>query len=168
MSVSGLNRQQRQVARDLTVKAMLLVLHHAPEVHYTQGAQRWEGIADEDIAAWGQFPKHADCSATGTWAYWNGLHVPFGLGDVVNGLAWKAGFTGTLARNGRQVMHLKNVLRADGVLYGSGPNYEHFAVVVGRRKSDHKPLVVSHGSEAGPFLLPFDYRSDVGEIRRYI
>jgi hypothetical protein len=39
-------------------------------------------------------------------------------------------------------------------------------MVVGHRKG--VPIVVSHGSEAGPFLLPYNYRSDDGQIRRYI
>ncbi len=29
-------------------------------------------------------------------------------------------------------------------------------------------MVVSHGSQAGPFYLPFDYRTDIMCVRRYI
>lgn len=167
MSISGLSKCERAIARDRAVHAMRLVLQHAAEVHYTQGPERWEGIAKQRVARKGEFPRHGDCSSTTSWALYNGLALPFHLGDVVNGMHWKAGFTGTQAQHGRQVMHLKNVLPADLVLYGSAPTFEHVAMIVGRR-SDGKPLVISHGSEAGPFLLPFDYRSDHAAIRRYI
>ncbi len=30
------------------------------------------------------------------------------------------------------------------------------------------PMVISHGSEPGPFYLAYDYRPDVLSIRRYI
>ena len=165
MSVSGLSRCERHIARDRAVQAAMLGLHHAPALHYTMGPQRWEGINKRLIARKGHFPTHADCSAFFTWCIWNGV-LPFHLDDIVNGAAWKGGFTGTMAENGREVLHVKNVIRADGVLYGPGPPYEHTAIVVGHRAG--KPLVISNGSEGGPYLLPFDYRSDVGEIRRYI
>jgi hypothetical protein len=163
--VSGLRHDQRVIARHLTVHAALVGLRHAPAVHYTQGSERWEGIAQRKIAAAGEYPRHADCSAFATWCLWNGLHLPFGVKDVVNGLHWDAGFTGTMAANGRRVEHLDNVRRGDCVLYGAGPTYEHVAIVVGRKNG--KPVVVSHGSEPGPFLLPFDYRPPA-QIRRYI
>jgi hypothetical protein len=38
--------------------------------------------------------------------------------------------------------------------------------VVGRQ--DGVPMVVSHGSEEGPFFIRYDYRSDVMQFRRYI
>lgn len=163
--VSGLKRDHRITARQLVTHAALLGLRHKDAVHYTQGPQRWEGIDRHLIAAGGDYPRHADCSAFTTWCLWNGLAVPFGVDDVVNGLNWSAGFTGTQAAHGRPVKHIGNARRGDLVLYGSPPNYAHVAIIVGRR--DGKPLVVSHGSEPGPFLLPFDYRP-VGQIRRYI
>lgn len=166
MSVSGLSKCERAIARDRAVHAAMLGLHHAPAIHYTQGAQRWEGIAQRKVARRGDFPTHADCSAFWSWCLWNGVELPFQVGDIVNGQRWLAGFTGTLAQHGRQVIHARNILNADLVLYGTGPTYQHVAGVVGERNG--KPLVVSHGSEGGPYLLPIDYRSDIGQIRRYI
>lgn len=163
-ATSGLNRQQRAIARERTVQAAMLGLRHAREVHYTQDARRWEGINQHLVAAHGHFPDHADCSAYATWCLWNGLKLPFGVGDIVNGANWSAGFTGTMAQHGELVTH--HYRRGDLVLYGGPPNYEHVAIVVGRK--DGKLIVVSHGSEGGPYLLPFDYRHDVGQIRRYI
>lgn len=170
MSISGLDRTQRIAARDLTVKAALLGLHHAQQIHYTQGPQRWEGIQHKLVAAKGRFPFHADCSSFVTWCLWNGLHHTFKVDDIVNGTHWQSGYTGTLAQHGRQVIHLANVLPGDVVLYGPAPTFEHTAIVVGY---DHKiPVVVSNGSEPGPFLLPYNYRGDGpgggGQFRRYI
>lgn len=166
MSVSGLTRDQRAACRQLATRAALLSLHHAPAVHYSQGPTRFDGIKHHLVADKGEFPTALDCSASVTWWLAQGLLFRFKLPDIVNGANWLAGYTGTLAQHGRQVMHLKNVLPGDAVLYGPAPTYEHTAMVVGHR--DGKPLVISHGSEPGPFLLPFDYRSDVGQIRRYI
>lgn len=165
---AGLSSCERAIARDRTVHAALLGLHHAPALHYTQGPKRWEGIARQLVARKGDYPRHADCSAFATWCLWNGLYLAFGIGDVVNGEHWKAGYTGTMAEHGREVVHLGKVLPGDCVLYGAAPTYEHVAIVVGRRKHDDKPLVVSNGSDPGPYLLPFDYRHDVGQVRRYI
>jgi hypothetical protein len=52
------------------------------------------------------------------------------------------------------------------VLYGSGTSPSHVTIVVGRQQG--VPMVVSHGSEPGPFFVRYDYRSDVMQIRRYI
>lgn len=163
--MTGLSSCERAIARDRAVHAALLGLHHAPALHYTQGAARWEGIAKHKIARKGDYPTHADCSAFATWCLWNGLYLAFGLGDVVNGQHWKAGFTGTMAEHGREVVHLAKVLPGDCVLYGPAPSYEHVAIVVANKNG--KPVVVSNGSDPGPFLLPYNYRP-VGQIRRYI
>lgn len=163
----NLTLAQRTVARDRAVQAALLGLHHAPVIHYTQGGSRWQGIAGNKNARKGQYPTEADCSAFATWCLWNGLHLGLGIkADVVNGENWGAGYTGTMAQHGRQVAHESKVLPGDVVLYGPAPTFEHVAIVVAVKNG--LPMVVSHGSEAGPFLLPFNYRSDVGEFRRYI
>lgn len=166
MSVSGLGRPQRHVAREIITQAALLGLHHAPALHYTQGSDRWEGIAKHRVAAKGDYPRHADCSAFATWCLWNALQLRFHLGDIVNGTHWTGGYTGTMAKGGREVLHLKNVLRGDCVLYGPAPTYEHVAIIVGHQNG--VPMVVSNGSESGPFLVRYDYRPDHAQIRRYI
>lgn len=170
---SGLTRPQRHIARERAMQAALLGLHHASELHYTQGSERWEGINHHDVASKGQYPKHADCSAFATWCLWNGMYLPFGVHDVVNGQGWEAGYTGTMKDHGIEVVHVVNVIRGDLVLYGPKGDPEHVAIVVGHKggvvgSRGRSPIVVSNGSEAGPFLLDYNYRSDVGEIRRYI
>lgn len=163
---SGLNPHDSNIARDRATQAALLGLHHAKELHYTQGPDRWEGIAKRLLARLGQFPTHADCSAFATWCLWNALS-PFKTGDIVNGQHWQGGFTGTMAQHGIHILHPINTRRGDCVLYGAGPNFEHVAIVVTHDKNG-MPLVVSNGSEGGPYFLPYNYRSDVGQIRRYI
>jgi cell wall-associated NlpC family hydrolase len=160
-SVSGLSAAHRAEARDLAVKAAFLALEHKAEVHYTQDARRWEGINKELKAYRNQFPRYADCSAFATWCIWNGLDH-FGVRDTVNGSNWRGGYTGTMLSHGKRVMSRDNVLRGDCVIYGNGGTGEHTAICIGGG------LVISHGSEAGPFKLPIDYRRDVMQIRRYI
>lgn len=169
---SGLTQKERIRARDLAVGAALVGLHHAPAIHYSQGPARFDGIA-HDLKAWrGQFPTSLDCSAFVTWCLWNGLDH-FHVGDIVNGAHWRAGYTGTLAGHGVRVdggqgypsMALQ---RADVVLYGWGFPYEHTAIVLGRDRHTGKTLVISHGSEGGPYLLDIDYRRDRAQVRRFI
>lgn len=165
-ATSGLNVAHRIKARDLSVEAALLGLRRAPSLHYTQDGRRWEGI-DKGLKAWrGECPTHADCSAFVTWCIWCGLSHFHGH-DVVNGAAWKAGYTGTMIGHGRQVAHPGALLRGDAILYGDPfGRTGHTAIVVGRR-SDGMPMVVSFGSEPGPFYLPYNYRP-VTQARRYI
>lgn len=165
-SMSGLKSERRANARRLTMNAAILAFKHRQEIHYTQSARRWEGI-DKNLKAWkGQFPKYADCSAFATWCIWNGLDH-YGVRDVVNAQQWKAGYTGTMLDHGRVVKHRENVLVGDCVLYGNpGTDGKHTAIIVGRLNG--QLMVVSHGSENGPYYIPYNYRSDIMSIRRYI
>lgn len=164
-----LNAKQRTRARRLAVRAAILAKNHAPAVHYTQGPERWEGIDDTRHAAAGEYPNEADCSAFATWCIWNGLFLPFRTDDVVNGANWEAGYTGTMLSHGRPVRYVKNVRWADCVLYGApGSNGRHTAIVVKTTHTSGVPMVISHGSEGGPYYLPYNYRSDIQSVRRYI
>lgn len=160
MSQTGLNLAQRQRARKRVLASAYLGLHNAPAVHYTQGPRRWEGI-DKHLRAYkGDYPHYCDCSAFATWCLWDATRR-YQLPDFVNGQNWRAGYTGTQQNHGKRVTGRK--LPGDLVFYGNqgGGIAEHVAVYVG------KNLVVSHGSEAAPFLLQWDYRF-VNEVRRYI
>jgi hypothetical protein len=64
------------------------------------------------------------------------------------------------------VRHVENVKQADCVFYGTEWPGKHVAIVVGRQGG--VPMVVSHGSEEGPFFVRYNYRPDVLQIRRYI
>lgn len=170
MSVSGLSDRHVMRARRIVQDAALLGLHHAPMIHYTQGPKRWNGINNRRRSATGHFPHFADCSSYVTWCLWNALALEFHRPDTVNGAGWRAGFTGTLLDHGQPVRHLENVRRGDLVLYGTpGTTGRHVTIVVRRvHRPGEVPLVVSHGSEGGPFLLPYNYRLDVIGFRRYI
>lgn len=160
-SASGLSWKNRKKARSLTVQALNLAYRNASAVHYTQDSRRWEGI-NKDLKAYrGQFPTHCDCSSFATWAIWNGLDH-FGVRDTVNGLSWKAGYTGTMLNHGKVVKSRRNWRRGDCLIYGNGWPGKHTAVYVGGG------YVVSHGSEGGPYLVPWNYRSDLMEVHRYI
>lgn len=165
-SVSGLSEAKRRKARELTVQAAMLGYRNKIKIHYTKGRLRWEGIDDDRQAAAGEFPEHVDCSSYDTWCLWNGLWVPFKARDTVNGAGWRWGNTASMLGNGKRVVHISNVLPADVVIYGDGGGGKHAAIVVGRREG--VPMVVSHGSEGGPYYLTYDYRKDIMQIRRFI
>jgi hypothetical protein len=162
----SMTKEQRTKARRAAVNAAWLAYGHKERVHYTQGAQRWEGIADTRYSARKEYPNNADCSAFATWCIWNGLYVLYKKPDVVNGAGWKAGYTGTMLDHGRPIRQLSNVRWADCVIYGVPGNSKHTAIIVGLH--NRQLMVISHGSEGGPYYLPYNYRSDVLSIRRYI
>jgi hypothetical protein len=160
----------RATARRLAVEAAGLARAHAPELHYTEGPERWEGIDRHLRAIRGEYPHHADCSAFVTWCLWTATRA-WHLPDFVNGANWDGGYTGTLSTHGVRVggpaVATGSLLLADVALYGppTGPR-AHTALVVHARHG--VPYVVSNGSEAGPFLLPLRYRTDLREVRRFI
>jgi cell wall-associated NlpC family hydrolase len=162
-SYSGLNARQRATVRRLGMKAANLGLQRKATLHYTQSwPARWEGVSKK-LKAWkGQCPTHADCSSFVTWVLWNGLDH-YGLKDIVNGQHWKGGYTGTLLENGREVKRGWARKLLDIIIYGQpGTTGEHTAAYVGGG------MVISNGSEAGPFYLRVDYRPDRMATRRYI
>lgn len=160
MSVSGLSPTHVKEAVNGTLQAAIVGLHAAPFLHYSEDPQlRWEGIETQRDASKGQFPEYADCSSFATWCYWNGLFFRGGHSDIINGEHWKAGWTGTMMQHGAAVA---SPIPGDAVIYGRGPDGSHTAIYTGGG------LVVSNGSEGGPYLLRWNYRSDVLAIRRYI
>lgn len=145
----------RQVElRNRVVAAMTLLYNNRAAVHYTQGPRRMEGVTAKLLPP--RFPVYADCSAAATWAYFAaGAPDPNGRG--YDGF----GYTGTLCVKGRRVT-LAHAKPGDLVFYGAGAPWQHVAIYIGGGR------VLSHGSEAGPYLLPIDYRADRGEIRAYL
>lgn len=149
------------------VRAAMLGYHNAPAIHYSQGPDRWEGIAQHLRSYKGQFPHHADCSSFVTWVLWDATRrYPAARKDFVNDLRWTGGHTGTLVQQGREVS-LSRLRILDLVFYGDeGWRPGHVAIYVGDGK------VVSHGSEGGPYFIDVQYRSDVARggwaPRRYL
>ncbi|MFT4036377.1 MAG: NlpC/P60 family protein [Patulibacter sp.] len=163
MSATGLTAKERSAARAKAVRGGLLVIRNAPQIHYTQGAARWSGINAKRRAYKGEYPVYADCSSMGTWLLWDALkkHINDGLGDIVNGAAWRAGYTGTMIAHGKSVS-ASSLLPGDAIIYGAGGVTKHVAISLGGRKA------MSHGSEGGPYLVDYAYRSDILDCRRYI
>jgi hypothetical protein len=160
MTYSGLPAKDRATARRLIYNACRLMVNHGPTVHYTQDMfSRWEGIR-QGLRAWkGEYPRHSDCSACATWILWQ-PYRHFHLRDKVNGTDWQTGYTGTLSKHGKTIRGTLKI--GDLIFYGSAWPYEHVTISLGGR------LVFSHGSEAGPYLLDIDYRSDRKVIKRFI
>jgi hypothetical protein len=160
-AVSGLDYDERVRCRALVVQAAELGLAHAGQVHYRQrSGKRWDGIARHRDAALGQFPENADCSSYVTWCLWNGLFLRYGLPDTVNGQEWRAGYTGTLRVHGKGVDE-NDILPGDCVFYDP----PHVTIVVSTLHG--VPMVVSHGSEGGPYHVKYNYRPPA-KITRYI
>ena len=158
MSVSGLSPEHCKTATNLALQAAVLGYHQKAHIHYTQGSQRWDGIDHKRLAWKGEYPHWADCSAYVTWCIWCGTGRHFGTRDIVNGEHWRDGYTGTMLQHGRRV---EKPFPGCAIIYGPGTG-EHTALYTGGG------LVVSHGNEAGPQLIPWNYRSDIHSIRSYI
>jgi hypothetical protein len=167
--MATLTAKQTFRARRLASQAALVAYAHRPSVHYSQGAERWDGIAHGRHADRGEYPHYADCSSFTTWCLWNALRLAYNEPDVVNRLNWDYGNTGSQIQHGKLVYTDRSLRMGDLVFYAyHGWTPTHVAIVVGRRPAKTgKPYVVSHGSEAGPLFLPFDYRRIV-QMRRYI
>jgi cell wall-associated NlpC family hydrolase len=146
--------------RQRVVRAAMVAREHAPEVHYTQTAARWDGIRRGLRSHRGEYPRYADCSSLATWCLWDALGGPYAGPDLVNGADWKAGYTGTMMGHGRRVA-LADAQPGDLVFYGPPPG-KHVVIAVAPGRA------VSHGSEGGPYLLSPTYRPDLSEVRRYL
>jgi hypothetical protein len=149
-------------ARRIAVRTFRLAYDHRGSVHYTQGASRWQGIREGRRSAAGRYPNYADCSSMFTWAWWNALTNVDGAGtrDRINGSSWNAGYTGTLLSHGWRVHDRRP---GDAVIYGRGFPGSHVAMI-----AENTNMAYSHGSESGPHYVPWNYRRDVMQVRRYI
>lgn len=133
-------------------------VEHNAAASYTESTARWQavksvfGVTKPDA----NIPTMitGDCSSSYTrWILW-GLqqslgHVPH---DIVNSLAWNAGYTGTIAHT---LVRVGTPAVGDAVLYGSYP-YKHVTLVV----NPANKTVCSHGDQDGPLMTEWDYRND--------
>lgn len=165
--VSGLNDRQARYARSLLVKSAELMANHKSNIDYSQGSNRMEALRRHKTVTKNQYPATADCSSTVYWMLWDALKRPYGVRDVVCRCDWDPNgviYTGTQYKNGKAVVHDKNLKIGDLIFYGDqgGGIPEHVAMYIGGGK------VFSHGSMGGPYILGLDYRSDRRMSRRYI
>lgn len=160
LSPIGLNARDRIRARDLTVQAAALAYQMNQSITYTMDGRRWDPIARNRKAWRGEVGRFEDCSSFATWCVWHGL-THFGIGDVVNGAGFRAGWTGTMIEHGVRVARA-DILRGDMCFYATAAGeINHVAVYVGGGR------VISHGGEPGPSKLDMGYRT-IAQIRRYI
>lgn len=172
LAVSGgprlkLNIAQRVRVRTRIVAAAYVMYRHSALCNYTQGPERWQGIAHHLRAYKGQFPTESDCSSSSSWEDWDATRR-YKLPDFLNGQNWGGGYTGTAQQHGVRIKVRTfrgkpiNLLPGDKIFYGDqgGGIAEHMATYVG------KGYVLSHGG-AGMHLLPWDYRA-INECRRYV
>ena len=160
------HKPPKTTARERAVRAAMLGVGNRDSIHYSQMADRWEGIARGLRSHKGQFPRHADCSSFVTWCLWDALGGPGAGTDIVNGAQWRAGFTGTQICRGQEVP-VSRAQPGDLVFYGpSRSQINHVTIVVAPGR------VVSHGQESGPSLFPSNYsRGSLGGVqmvRRYL
>lgn len=163
-SVSGLSDAHRAHARKIILRDVNLMIRNKSSVHYSQKANRWVGIDRKLSGLEGKYPATCDCSSTATWMLWDGMCRNYGVRDLVNGAAWRAGYTGTMYTRGKAVQHDSSIKVGDCIFYGDqgGGIPSHVAMAIGGG------LVFSHGSEGGPYILKLDYRNDRRMTRRYI
>jgi len=139
---------QVTATRDGLKQAALWAVQSQKTIQYTQGTDRWSGIANY-VCPFVDVPPYADCSSFVTWLYWSA----FGLyPDYLNGQNWKAGYTGTMADNGVQIS-LADAQFGDVVLYGTYP-YDHTVLYVGDGQA------VSYGETGPAKLININYRTD--------
>lgn len=135
-----------QAIRNRIVAYAIWGYNHRVEIHYVM----WRPMTHMDELEF--LPVAEDCSAFATKDY------KFGGAPDPNDLGYRGyGNTYEMRKHGR-VVSIFQALPGDLVHY-DGP--QHVAVYVGHSR------VVSHGSEGGPYLLPYNYRP-VREIRSYL
>lgn len=154
---------QRRAIRHKAYKAAMLGVQHKAQMRYSEGWDRWSGIAHDRRAYKHEFPAVADCSAFVTWCLWDATRAERS-GDFVNGLGWDGGYTGTMTRNGVEVAE-KDLITADAVFYGGSHAIPaHVAIYIGDGK------VVSHGLQGDPRVYPLNLNGalSINQFRRYI
>lgn len=167
--VSGLSDDHAAHARHLMILQANLMVRNRGRVEYSQGADRMVGIRRHLSVIRGEYPPTCDCSSTSYWMHYDAVHRPYGVRDLLvpEGKDWDPNrtiYTGTMYRHGKAVIHDASLKIGDLIYYGDqgGGVPEHVALYIGGGR------VFSHGSMAGPFISPLDYRNDRRMSRRYI
>lgn len=156
-----ITRRQRCAAE--VVAAAMEGVRDRADIHYSQGlVLRWSGIAGKLL---NRQPSYADCSSYTTWLMWRARKKVRGSAgvDIVNGQDWTEGYTGTQTNHGHRHRFGVRAYKAGRTLvfYNNDQGQiGHVAVYVGHG------MVVSHGSEAGPLYLTYNYRP-VAQARSY-
>ncbi len=153
-------RKQEQVSPRLIIQQYALrAAANRYQIHYDQ-IRPMQNMNTVFVGPW--FNITWDCSTFGTVCY-KVAKLPdpnYGVNSSRQYDGW--GYTGTLIQHGQSINSLAMKV-GDLVFYGWDyyRNPTHVAVYIGDGR------VVSHGSEPGPMVLPWNYRG-VHSIRTYI
>lgn len=149
--------QQRLVAYATYLASKASMIHYSQEI---EGSHRRMSIVRDRL----NFPPLTheiweDCSGAVTGLYWK-CHLPDPNNRGYDGY----GYTGTMVTNGQRISLSPGAWRiGDLLIYGpSLSNTHHVTMVIGK-----DCRVFSHGQEAGPLILPWNYRDDLIAVRRY-
>lgn len=143
----AIDQLQEQVPRAHAAVWCRFFAAHESTIHYSQ---------DRPTPLYhpGDTTMTLDCSgACETIARWSGLPDPSGLG-------WGNGNTDSMLRVLRKI-EKRNLKVADYALWHNGPNGLHVATVV---EAGRDPLIMSHGTEAGPILVRLSHYSHDGDL----
>lgn len=151
-----------QIQRKL-VSCALFLISNAWRIHYSQEIEgphrRMSIVRDKMKIPFDMHEMWEDCSGGVTGLYWNvGLPDPNGRG--YDGY----GYTGTLVTHGQHVSLSPGAWKiGDLLIYGpSLSDTHHVTMLISNGGS-----CFSHGQEAGPLNVPWNYRSDLIAVRRY-
>lgn len=140
--------------RQAVVNAAVFGYHNRGSIHYTMSSLRMYGVRNHIKPP--HIPRYEDCSSFATWCYYvAGASDPNGFGYA----GW--GYTGTLISHGTRIS-ITQARPGDLIFYGRYWIPSHVAIYIGNGR------VISHGSEVGPLLLPWNYRGDIHSIRSYL
>lgn len=160
-----------RVARHVRYVAELGVDHRA-SWHYTQSPRRWQGINERVLSP--STPTHSDCSSGIAWLFWDArVHIRGKAGqDILNGLNWKAGNTDSMIRHGTRHQHGPEywIPGRTCIFYGGprdGSDPTHVSLWMGDVRGYGANQCWTMGSEPGPFITDWDYRSDWRQARAY-
>lgn len=151
-----------QAQRKLVSLATYLI-SRSNMVHYSQeieGSRRRMAIVRDKL----HLPPltheiYEDCSSSVTGLYWL-CHLPDPNNRGYDGY----GYTGTQVANGQQIALTPGAWKiGDLLIYGPSIwDTHHVAMLISRGGS-----CFSHGQEAGPLNVPWNYRGDLVAVRRY-
>lgn len=152
---NDVNEQMHPTVRHRVLNAAWEGYLKRDQIHYTEGPLRMSGVRKKILLP--NVPPDEDCSSFATWCYWV-AGAPDPNGFDYNGY----GNTGSQYPRGKHVTFAQARM-ADIFFYGwSNGEPEHEAIYAGNG------MVISNGSEGGPYYEKWDYRDDLVGIRSYL
>lgn len=155
------NAHPEQAVREAIVAAGFFWYAHRAQIAYSQARPFQTGAP-----VW--VPSRWDCSAFVT-----NCHTAGGAPNPNGAVPHGQGYTGTLIAHGTRVAHIADLDPGDLVFYGHTPydrpgfpagSPTHVAMLADRKAGT--PMVLSNGHYPMSYY-PWDYRTDVNQLRHY-